>query len=149
MDAEIGTASPGAKLDVNGVIGVYDSGVKTYNGGIASEVSATLWDFGANEDSSNRYGGTYTSAAQGGIFRVDVRSGQPLFNWLGRTVSSTAIMQQLLTITSAGNIGIGMTSPGTALQVNGTVTATTFSGAGTNRTGTAARLTAGQAYYAP
>jgi hypothetical protein len=48
-------------------------------------------------------------------------------------------------ITDAGNVGIGTTTPSTALQVNGTATATTFSGAGTGLTGTAASLTAGNA----
>ena len=37
-------------------------------------------------------------------------------------------------ITSAGNVGIGTNNPSTALQVNGTATATTFSGSGASLT---------------
>jgi len=43
----------------------------------------------------------------------------------------------------SGNVGIGTSSPSTALQVNGTATATSFSGAGTGLTGTAASLSIG------
>jgi hypothetical protein len=48
-------------------------------------------------------------------------------------------------ITSGGNVGIGTTSPTTPLHVVGVISGSSFSGAGTGLTGTAANLTAGTA----
>jgi hypothetical protein len=53
-------------------------------------------------------------------------------------------------ITSTGNVGIGTTNPTTTLQVNGTITATSYAGDGSNLTGISAGATGGgtdQVFY--
>ena len=62
---------------------------------------------------------------------------------LTKYVSSTVIDDSPLLFEGGSNIGIGTTGPVQKLEVVGTVKATTFSGAGTGLTGTAASLTAG------
>ena len=67
-----------------------------------------------------------------------------IYSQSGRfTIFSQASGLDRLIIKSAGNVGIGTAAPSIKLHVNGTVTATTFSGAGTSLTGTASGLTAG------
>jgi hypothetical protein len=53
-----------------------------------------------------------------------------------------------MTINTAGNVGIGTTTPTTPLHVVGVISGSSFSGAGTGLTGTAASLTAGTATIA-
>jgi hypothetical protein len=59
-------------------------------------------------------------------------------------------LTERLRITDAGNVGIGTTNPTTKLQVNGTITATSYAGDGSNLTGISAGATGGgtdQVFY--
>jgi hypothetical protein len=54
------------------------------------------------------------------------------------TNDDTWVVREAVSIASTGYVGINKTNPGTALHVNGTVTATAFAGDGSNLTGIAA-----------
>jgi len=112
----IGTATPTVTLDVQGVISPREA-TKTCYGGIVSEVDSKIVNFGINEDSVNRFGGAYTSAVQGGLFRVETRAGSSLFGFFGRTAGSTAGISELMSILSSGNVGIGTTAPEAKLHI--------------------------------
>ena len=127
----IGTTGPATALEVNGIISIQDGGVKNRNAGIASGANAGLINFGINDSSSNRFGGAYTSADQGGFIRVDSRAGNNLFQFYGRAAGSTSAVASLLDITSTGNVGIGTTTPQTTLAV-----VTSTNGGGVSVSGT-------------
>ncbi len=97
----INTAVPSRTLDVNGVIGIFDHGGRMYYGGLASEVGGQLVDIGINDDSANRFGGAYNSAAQGGLLRIDTR-GYDLFQFFGRPAGSSSSVSQLASLNSSG-----------------------------------------------
>lgn len=110
----IGTTSPLTKLDINGVIGVFDGGTKSRNAGISSESNGALLNFGANDD---RFGGSYTVADKGGFLRVDTRASDGnTFQFYSRPAASTTL-SNVMVISSTGRVGIGTASPTHMLQI--------------------------------
>lgn len=93
--------------------------------------------------------GDYLIVNSGG--KVGIGWNTPTGNLLevggGSTISTTTSFLDSVAPTGGllveGNVGIGTITASSKLKVNGTVTATSFSGAGTGLTGTAASLTAG------
>jgi hypothetical protein len=122
-DTGVGTASPTVKLDVNG--------------GIASSTAVPLHikgsDFKYITCESDHLAFYKKAGAYDFYFRKSDDGTQ--------NGSNTA---ELMIIKDSGNVGIGTPSPSTKLEVNGTVTATAFSGNVTgNLTGTASAIADG------
>jgi hypothetical protein len=101
-------------LTVDGILAVSNA-TQTFNGGIATEVNTSIINFGLNEGSGNRFGGSYTQANQGGMLNFDTRAGEPLFQIYGRAAgTASASGTALLNILADGNVGIGTSSPASA-----------------------------------
>ena len=100
----INTISTVRRLEVNGAIGVSDGFTRSFFGGVATEVGAELINFGMNDGSQNRFGGTNNSARQGGLFRVDTRPGNVLFSFLGRQAGTNGDAATLGYIGSGGTV---------------------------------------------
>ena len=98
-------------LTVDGRVVVYDT-TQTMNGGISTEANAAIINFGLNEGSANRFGGSYTQASQGGMLNFDTRAGQPLFQIYTRAAGTAAATGTAsFNIDSSGNVLMGgMTS---------------------------------------
>ncbi len=82
---------------------------------------------------------TYVDAQMGGISQDSITEGNTGVEVIdagadGRVVFTTEGAEEMR-ITAAGNVGIGSTVPSSILDVDGTVTATTFSGSGSGLTG--------------
>jgi len=90
---------------VNGKLAFFDGNTQTRNGGVATEANAALINFGLNEGSGNRFGGSYNQASQGGMLNFDTRANQPLFQIYGRAAGvAEATGTALLNIDSAGRV---------------------------------------------
>jgi hypothetical protein len=119
---------PVVKFDVNG------------RGRFLQDTAATTGAIVIRQNSGDTVGGfiqwvNNANSAEKGWMVVDTSS-----NMIFAPNSSESVR-----FTSTGRVGIGTSTPSTTLQVNGTVTATAFAGAGTGLTGTASSLTAGTA----
>ena len=112
----VGTANPGARLDVNGALNIFDSG-KAFAGGLVSEAGAGMINFGIND---TRFGSPQNNTSQGGFLRLNTQGsvGSNLFQFYARPTGS-ASLSEVMSITGAGNVGIGNTAPAQKLAVNG------------------------------
>jgi len=77
------------------------------NAGMSAEGGNYLINVGINDSSSNRFGGTYTAAEQGGVFRVDARDGYDIFQFLARAKNATSDVGVVASISNAGRMKLG------------------------------------------
>lgn len=109
------------KLLVNGIFSLMNASTQNLNGGVVTEANTELINIGMNEDAVNRFGGSYTSSKQGGLFRVDCRTGSTLFTWLARVAGGTGGVAQKMSLTSEGALTVSPTSGGFSVDVNGNI----------------------------
>ncbi|WP_035606401.1 hypothetical protein [Haloferula sp. BvORR071] len=76
-----------------------------YRGGLAGEPG--LVNFGINDSSTNRFGGSYTQGAQGGVIRVDARDTYDVFQFLARDKNSSSDIGVVASISAAGKMSLG------------------------------------------
>jgi hypothetical protein len=146
------SASEAMRIDSSGNVGIGTSTItspaswKTIRYG---DVSAITDIETGNVISSNwYYNSGHKRIASGYAQRmVFGTNGEIDFDLAGTSTADSAISWSTgMRIDSSGNVGIGASSPSSALDVNGTVTATSFSGSGANLTGITGTLSRGLTY---
>ncbi len=128
----IGTASPAYRLDVAGDLRVSAANPYIYINGTFPEqpnlgsigvrsAGEIVLDANTNNSAIPNWEIKYGSGTNGN-FPVDAF-------YVGRAPSPTGTLTEFFVIKSSGNVGIGTTAPGAALEVNGSVKLTASSGA--------------------
>ena len=106
--------------------------VNTGRVGIGTSAPSTTLEVSGSTTigSQNNVAATFGSATSGRLLVGSITGNTPLIGSEGATnLLFNTNATERMRIDSAGNVGIGTSSPSTALQVNGTVTATSYTGA--------------------
>jgi hypothetical protein len=131
----IGTSTPKHKLDVNGNLWVGSQ----LNGQTFTEISDAIYLGGSRKYLGNTLGAPVDGTTDWLHLMAHPLSGGIMFGLSGPSDADPhSAPVPLMVIQSNGKVGIGATNPATALQVNGIVTATGFSGDGSGLTGLSA-----------
>jgi hypothetical protein len=99
---------------------------KTVAAGLCAEVGSDILNIGLNEDSGNRFGGSYDSDKQGAMIRFDSRVSNNPITFMTRASGSTVAVSVKMGISPSGNVLIGTTTDGGTgvLQANGHINIT-------------------------
>jgi len=122
----IGTTNPLSKLDVNGNILISSADLPM---GLNMEVGGTvpLLNMSMNFREANK-----NNAYIGAGFRIDTRTNfAPLFQWLKRDAGGEN-ESMLMSLTSSGNLGLGISNAAEKLAVNGNIRSKEVKVEGTN-----------------
>jgi Chaperone of endosialidase len=109
----IGTSNPGYKLDVQGIVGITNTGGKKlqFPNDITTNRHIVLYESANDEHQFYGFG------INNGILRYQVSATSANHVFIAGTSSSTST--ELMRIQGTGNVGIGTSSPGAKLQVAG------------------------------
>ncbi len=124
LNVGIGTTTPATKLDVAGTVTA-----TSFSGGIQS---TDTWVRGSSTLPSGELGSFRISGNPGPDTKklyMGVDTTSTMYSWI-QSVETGVLFRDLALNPLGGNVGIGTTTPSSKLDVNGTVTATSFLGDG-------------------